>query len=62
MRLSFLGSPGSGKSAQASVLAEQLQIPHVSTGDILRQAIAHKTGLSIQAEAHVNAGELVPDI
>jgi adenylate kinase len=62
MRLIFLGPPGSGKGTQAEILAKQLQIPHISTGDILRQAIAHKTGLGFQSEIHVNAGELVPDI
>jgi adenylate kinase len=62
MRLIFLGPPGGGKGTQAELLAKQLQIPRISTGDILRQAIAHNTGLGIQAQAHVNAGELVPDI
>jgi adenylate kinase len=62
MRLIFLGPPGSGKGTQAKILAEQLQISHISTGDILRQAIANRTGLGIQAEEHVNAGELVPNI
>lgn len=62
MRLIFLGPPGAGKGTQASTLAKQWEIPHISTGDILRQAIAGKTSLGIQAQAHVDAGELVPDI
>jgi adenylate kinase len=62
MQLIFLGPPGAGKGTQASTLAEQWEIPHISTGDILRQAIAGKTSLGIRAQAHVDAGELVPDI
>jgi len=62
MRLIFLGPPGAGKGTQAAILANLWQIPHISTGDILRQAIAGKTSLGIQAKAHVDAGELVPNI
>ncbi|PZV26394.1 MAG: adenylate kinase [Snowella sp.] len=62
MRLIFLGPPGAGKGTQASTLAEQWKIPHISTGDILRQAITGKTSFGIQAQAHVDAGELVPDM
>ena len=47
MRLIFLGPPGAGKGTQASTLAKQWEIPHISTGDILRQAIAGKTSLGI---------------
>jgi len=45
MRLIFLGPPGAGKGTQASTLAKPWEIPHISTGDILRQAIAGKTSL-----------------
>ena len=62
MQFIFLGPPGAGKGTQAATLAKKWQIPHISTGDILRQAIAGKTSLGIQAKAHVDAGELVPDI
>ena len=62
MQLIFLGPPGAGKGTQARILAERWQIPHISTGEILREAIAGKTSLGIQAQAHVEAGELVPDI
>ncbi|NER82404.1 MAG: adenylate kinase [Leptolyngbya sp. SIO1D8] len=62
MQFVFLGPPGAGKGTQAILLAERWRIPHISTGDILRQAIAGKTSLGIQARQHVEAGELVPDI
>lgn len=60
-RLIFLGPPGAGKGTQAKILAEFLQIPHISTGDILRQAIQDKTDLGIKAQAYMDQGELVPD-
>ncbi len=62
MRLIFLGPPGAGKGTQAKILANRWQIPHISTGDILREAIQGKTSLGIQAQTHVEAGELVPDL
>lgn len=61
MHLILLGPPGAGKGTQAIALAERWQIPHISTGDILRQAIEDKTDLGIQARSHLEAGELVPD-
>jgi adenylate kinase len=57
----FLGAPGSGKGTQAQVLAASLNIPHISTGDMLRQAIADQTNLGEQAKAYMDQGELVPD-
>lgn len=62
MRLIFLGPPGAGKGTQAQILANQWQIPHISTGEILREAIQGQTSLGIQAQTYVEAGELVPDI
>jgi adenylate kinase len=59
--LIFLGPPGSGKGTQAEVLAEELQIPHISTGEILRRAIADHTPLGEKAKAYMDQGELVPD-
>ncbi len=61
-RLIFLGPPGAGKGTQAKAIAEHWQIPHISTGDILRQALQNKTQLGIKAQAYMNKGELVPDI
>lgn len=60
-RLIFLGPPGAGKGTQAKTLAEFLEIPHISTGDILRQAIQDKTNLGMQAQSFMDKGELVPD-
>ena len=60
-RLIFLGPPGSGKGTQAQVLAADLNIPHISTGDILRQAMQEQTPLGIKAQGYVNQGDLVPD-
>ncbi|NES24747.1 MAG: adenylate kinase [Symploca sp. SIO3E6] len=60
-RLIFLGPPGAGKGTQAKLLAELLQVPHISTGDILRSALKAKTPLGQKAQAYMNAGELVPD-
>ena len=60
-RLIFLGPPGAGKGTQAQVLAENHQIPHISTGDILRAAVAQQTPLGQQAKDYMSRGELVPD-
>ncbi len=59
--LIFLGPPGAGKGTQARVVAKALGIPHISTGDILREAARKKTGLGLVAKAKMDKGELVPD-
>lgn len=61
MRLILLGPPGAGKGTQAALLAERWQIPHISTGEILRQAVADGTPLGIKAKSYMDNGELVPD-
>ena len=61
MNLILLGPPGSGKGTQASLLIQKFNIPHISTGDILRGAIAAGTSLGKQAQEYMNKGELVPD-
>ncbi|QSJ16926.1 adenylate kinase [Nostoc sp. UHCC 0702] len=60
-RLIFLGPPGSGKGTQAQTLALHLNIPHISTGEILRQAMKEQSPLGIKAQSYVDSGELVPD-
>ena len=61
MNLIFLGPPGAGKGTQATRLTERLSIPQLSTGDILRRAVAAGTPLGRQAKALMDAGKLVPD-
>jgi adenylate kinase len=59
--LLLLGAPGAGKGTQAVRLASRLGIPHVSTGDLLRAAVAAGTPLGREAKAFMDRGELVPD-
>jgi adenylate kinase len=61
MRIVLLGPPGAGKGTQAKRLTERLEIPHLSTGDMLREAIRQGTELGRLAEPHMKAGRLVPD-
>ncbi|MFQ5695408.1 MAG: adenylate kinase [Terriglobia bacterium] len=59
--LIFLGPPGAGKGTQARTLAEQLSVPQISTGDILREHVSRNTELGRQAKAVMEAGKLVSD-
>ncbi|MDX9858916.1 MAG: adenylate kinase [candidate division Zixibacteria bacterium] len=61
MNLVFLGPPGSGKGTQAVRVARQLGVTHLSTGDVLREAVKNGTALGKQAEGYMKRGELVPD-
>jgi adenylate kinase len=61
MRLVLLGAPGSGKGTQAARLREHLQVPHISTGELLRAAVNAGTPLGLQAKAIMAAGNLVSD-
>ena len=61
MRIVLLGAPGSGKGTQAKKLMADKNIPQVSTGDMLRQAIANGTRFGLQAKAVIDAGNLAPD-
>lgn len=61
MNLIFFGAPGVGKGTQATMLAERLDVPHISTGAILRRAMEDQTELGRKAKEYYDAGELVPD-
>jgi adenylate kinase len=61
MRIIFLGPPGAGKGTQAIQLCNVLNIPQISTGDILRQAIKHKTKIGLKAKSIMEKGDLVSD-
>lgn len=61
MRIVLLGAPGSGKGTQAQRLVKKYGAPQVSSGDLLREAVAKKTELGIKAKAAMDAGELVSD-
>ena len=61
MRIVILGAPGSGKGTQAKLLVEQMRIPHISTGSLLRNAAKKGTELGLKAKSIIDRGELVPD-
>lgn len=61
MLIIFIGPPGSGKGTQAERLCQRLGITHLSTGDMLRAAIAAETALGLEAADYIQRGELVPD-
>ena len=61
MNLMVFGAPGAGKGTQAKFLIEKYDIPQISTGDILRAAIADKTDMGMEAKNYMDAGKLVPD-
>lgn len=61
MRVAFLGPPGAGKGTQARNLARQWSVPHIATGDMLREAVAAGTTRGLEAKAYMDRGALVPD-
>ena len=61
MRLILLGAPGAGKGTQAEILSRLLNVPTISTGNILRAAMKNGTPVGLQAKAYVESGKLVPD-
>jgi adenylate kinase len=61
MRMIFIGPPGAGKGTQAARLVERHRIPHISSGDMLRAAVAEGTALGRTADGFMKSGQLVPD-
>ena len=61
MKLILLGAPGAGKGTQAEILCKELNIPTISTGNILRAAIKNGTPTGLKAKSYMDAGQLVPD-
>lgn len=61
MKVIMLGAPGAGKGTQAVMLAKSATVPHISTGDMMRQAVAKASALGLKVKGFMDAGELVPD-
>ena len=61
MKLILLGAPGAGKGTQAEIICEKFNIPAISTGNILREAIKNGTEMGIKAKSYIDNGNLVPD-
>jgi adenylate kinase len=61
MNVVLLGAPGSGKGTQAQTICRVLEVPQVSTGDLIRAAIRERTALGLEFQSYANAGALVPD-
>ena len=61
MNLILLGAPGAGKGTQAEKICEKLSIPAISTGNMLREAMANGTEMGLKAKSFIDAGKLVPD-
>ncbi|MCD7830578.1 MAG: adenylate kinase [Clostridiales bacterium] len=61
MKLILLGAPGAGKGTQAEIISKKLNIPTISTGNILRAAVKNGTPVGLQAKEYMDAGKLVPD-
>ena len=61
MRIILLGAPGAGKGTQAATLQEELNAPHIATGDLFRAALSQGTPLGLEAKSFMDRGELVPD-
>ena len=61
MNMIFLGAPGAGKGTQAEVVCKELNIPAISTGNMLREAVKNGTEAGLKAKSFMDAGELVPD-
>jgi adenylate kinase len=61
LNIILMGPPGAGKGTQAGIITNQFSIPHISTGDMFREAVARGSGLGLEAQQYMNEGKLVPD-
>lgn len=61
LNILLLGAPGAGKGTQAQLIKEKYNIPHISTGDMFREAIRNKTPIGVLADSYISKGNLVPD-
>jgi adenylate kinase len=61
MYIIMLGAPGAGKGTQADILSQELNLPHIASGDLFRQALEKRTEVGLLAKSYMDKGELVPD-
>jgi adenylate kinase len=61
MYVVILGAPGAGKGTQADILSQQMNLPHIASGDLFRQALEEQTEVGLLAKSYMDKGELVPD-
>jgi adenylate kinase len=61
MYVVILGAPGAGKGTQANILSQQMNLPHIASGDLFRQALQEKTEVGLLAKSYMDKGELAPD-
>ena len=61
MYIIMLGAPGAGKGTQADILSQELDLPHIASGDLFRQALEKRTEMGLLAKRYMDKGELVPD-
>jgi len=61
MYIIMLGAPGAGKGTQADILSQEMNLPHIASGDLFRQALEEKTEIGLLAKSYMDKGELVPD-
>ncbi len=61
MKLLLIGAPNAGKGTYSAIMKDKLNIPHISSGDLFREAIKNETPIGVEAKKYIDAGELVPD-
>lgn len=61
MNIILMGPPGAGKGTQAEIIKSKYPIPHISTGDMFREAVSNQTALGLEAKKYMDSGQLVPD-